>query len=278
MQLSTATRLSRDALAVLRRADLGSALRWEWALLSSLPRCVKRSSLTPADEAWRPRGAEFRPSRGVRVRLPGPFTAGAREMYCRNVYLRTGLRMPTEGWVVDLGANRGLFSVWAACAGAQVVAVEAQQGFAPRISSLAAFNGVEDRVHVETAMASGVDVLGDTVGVLADDTRWTTASDSVGERPGALSVPAILDKYGIDEIGLIKVDIEGGEFAVFADEELAWLGRVRQLVLEVHRDHGDVPAMLARIQAHGFAMELRDNNGSRVGRTSERVEYAYFKR
>jgi hypothetical protein len=34
-------------------------------------------------------------------------------MYCRNVYLRTGLVMPNEGWVLDLGANCGLFSAWA---------------------------------------------------------------------------------------------------------------------------------------------------------------------
>ena len=40
-------------------------------------------------------------------------------MYCRNVYLRTGLTMPATGWVIDLGANRGLFSVWAAVTGAQ---------------------------------------------------------------------------------------------------------------------------------------------------------------
>lgn len=276
--MSALVRLIGDAGAVARRADVPSALRWEWALLRSLPSCVRQSSLTPADKGWLSRGAKFRPSRGARVRLPGPYTAGAREMYCRNVYLRTGLEMPTRGWVVDLGANRGLFSVWAACSGADVVAVEAQQGFAPQISSLAAVNGVGERVHVETAMASGVDVPGATVGVLADDTRWAAASDSVGERPAALSMPDIMTKYDIDEIGLLKVDIEGGEFAVLAEEDLSWLGRVRALVLEVHRDHGDVPAMLDRVRAHGFTMELRDNDGASVDAASSLVEYAYFSR
>src|SRR5487761_1479777 len=85
-----------------------------------------------------------------------------REMYCRNVYLRTGLVMPRAGWVVDLGANHGLFSVWAAMAGAQVVAVEAQQGFAPIIGGLAAHNGVAARVRVETAIAGGVRTPGAT--------------------------------------------------------------------------------------------------------------------
>ncbi len=82
------------------------------------------------------------------ISLPGSYTAGAREMYYRNVYLRTGFVMPRTGWVLDLGANRGLFSVWAAVAGAQAVAVEAQQGLEPEIRRLAAHNGVSDRVHV----------------------------------------------------------------------------------------------------------------------------------
>src|SRR5207248_1215487 len=104
--------------------------------------------------------------------LPAGYTAGAREMYCRNVYLRTGLTMPAGGWVVDLGANRGLFSVWAALAGAQVIAVDAQHGFAADIRHLAERNIVEHRVRVRIGVAGGTRVAGAAVGVVADDTRW----------------------------------------------------------------------------------------------------------
>ena len=65
---------------------------------------------------------------GAKVWLPSPYTCGAREMYCRNVYLRTGLTMPVSGWVIDLGANNGLVLVWAAITEAQVVAVKAPPG------------------------------------------------------------------------------------------------------------------------------------------------------
>ena len=63
--------------------------------------------------------------------------------------------MRATGWVLDPGANRGLFSVWAALAGTQAIAVQAQQGFEPEIRRLAAHNGVSDRVHVEIALAGG---------------------------------------------------------------------------------------------------------------------------
>jgi hypothetical protein len=44
----------------------------------------------------------------VVVSLSRAYADVARKMYGRNVYLRTGLKMPPNGWVIDLGANRGL--------------------------------------------------------------------------------------------------------------------------------------------------------------------------
>jgi FkbM family methyltransferase len=200
-------------------------------------------------------------------------------MYCRNVYLRTGFSLPHTGWVLDLGANRGLFSVWAALAGAQVVAIEAQQGFGPEIERLAAHNGVGDRVHVEIALAGGSVRAGATVGVLADDERWATASHGAPQRPVGMSVPQVMSAYQIGRIGLMKIDIEGGEFAVFSDEEdLIWLDQVDQVVMEVHGNFGDAAALVGRLRQHGFAADLRDNAGTRVCVTSSRLDYAYFRR
>src|ERR1035438_8951527 len=165
MDVQLARRAVGDVRSVCRSASPGAATRWVTALAAHLPECSRSRSLSPADRAWARAGARFRTPSGAVVSLPAAYTAGAREMYCRNVYLRTGLRMPAEGWVVDLGANRGLFTVWAAVNGAQVVAVEAQQGFAGEIRGLAEHNGVADRVHVEIALAGGVASPGGTAGI-----------------------------------------------------------------------------------------------------------------
>ncbi len=134
-------------------------------------------------------------------------------MYCRNVCLQSGLTMPAGGWVVNLGADRGLFTVWAAASGARVVAVDAQQGFAPlQIRSLALHNGVADRVHIEISVASGSATSGARVGIAADDRRSAAASHGAG--PGDVALPQIISRYGIDRIGLMKIDIEGGEYAL----------------------------------------------------------------
>jgi FkbM family methyltransferase len=278
-QTQVARRAVGDIVSVCRHAGPASAARWLASLAAHLPECHRTRSLVPADRIWARTGARFRPPGGAVVSLPSAYTQAAREMYCRNVYLRTGLRMPRTGWVVDLGANRGLFSVWAALAGAQTVAVEAQLGFAPEIRYLAAYNGVADRVHVEIALAGGTVRAGATAGVVADDRRWAATSHGAPQRPAGLSVPQLMSAYQIGRIGLLKVDIEGGEFAVFAgDEDLRWLDQVDQIVLEVHPGFGDAAALVGRLRQHGFAVDLRDNAGSQVTATSDRVEYAYCRR
>ena len=172
----TARRAIADIRSVCLRARPASAARWLTSFATHMTECQSTRSLVPADRIWVRTGARFQPPGGVVISLPGAYTAGAREMYCRNTYLRTGFAMPRTGWVLDLGANRGLFSVWAALAGAQVIAVEAQQGFEPEIRCLAARNGVSDRVHVEIGLAGGIATAGATAGVVADDQRWATTS------------------------------------------------------------------------------------------------------
>jgi FkbM family methyltransferase len=278
-KVDVARRAVADIRAVCQCASVGSAARWLAAFTAHAAKCARTGSLTPADEAWAGAGARFRPMGGPVVALPGAYTAGAREMYCRNVYLRTGLVMPRAGWVIDLGANHGLFSVWAAVAGAQVVAVEAQQAFAPVVSGLAAHNGVASRVHVEAAFAGGATTPGATTGDLADDGLWESTSHGSEQRPASVSVPGLMSAYQIDRIQLLKVDIEGGEFAVFGPgEDLGWLEKVDQMVMEVHPQWGDTSTLVDRIREHGFTAELRDNAGGRVTTRKAPFEYAYFSR
>ena len=197
-------------------------------------------------------------------------------MFCRDVYFRAGLTMPSSGWVIDLGANCGLFSIWAAINGAQVVAVEAQQGFADEILRLAAHNEVSTRVHVKTAIASGVAASGTGIGVLGDDQRWSTSSHAARARPDDVSIPELMSEYQIPKIDLLKMDIEGGEFAVLEEnEDLSWLNQVDTIVLEVHSDFGNSAALIGRLRRHGFTVDLRDNDGRRLNPSSDFPDYAY---
>lgn len=260
-----------------RAAGFGRALATSFA--AHLTECQSTRSLVPADRSWARTGARFQPPGAAVISLPAAYTTGAREMYRPNVYLRTGFVVSRMGWVLDLGVNRGLISVWAALAGAQAVAVEAQQGFGPEIRRLAAHNGVGDRVHVEIAVVGGTATAGATAGVIADDQRWAATSHGAPRRPAGVAVPQLMSAYQIGRIGLLKADNEGGEFAIFgSDEDLRWLDRVDQVVMEIHRDFGDSAALIGRHRRHGFAVDLRDNAGNRVSAISDQLDYAYCRR
>jgi FkbM family methyltransferase len=279
MPTRPAHQVLRDFTSVCQHTSPVTAARWAAALLAHLPECMRNRSLRPADRSWEMAGAKFRTSTGATVTLPGAYTAGAREMYCRNVYLRTGLVMPSAGWVIDLGANRGLFSVWAALSGARSIAVEAQHGFAQEIRRLALHNAVDERVHIEIAVASGVKASGSEIGQLADDRVWARTSHGGFTYPTDRSVPELIAKYSIDRVGLMKMDIEGGEFAVLAnDEDLSWLRQVDQLAIELHGGHGDVTGLIDRLRNEGLVVDLRDDFGDPAAPTSSAVAYAYCRR
>jgi hypothetical protein len=237
MNSSLTRRFVGDVMSVRQSAAPGSAGAWLGGLVVNLPACVRSRSLRPADQRWACAGARFRTSTGATVQLPPTHTPCAREMYCRNVYLRTGLT-----------------------------------------NDLAAYNGVTRRVHVETAMASGATVSGSKVGVVADDHRWASSSHGAPTRPAELSLPDLMYAYRIDRVGLLESDIEGGEFAVFANSNLSWLEKVDQLALEVHPIFGDAVALVGRLEHHGFAVDLRDSDGGRVPPDSDCLEYVYCRR
>jgi FkbM family methyltransferase len=279
MRTRPTRRAISDVTSVWQNASAAAATRWTISLAAHLPECVKERSLIPADRSWSHAGACFRKRSGTVISLPGDYTSGAREMYCRDVYLRTGLTMPTTGWVVDLGANRGLFSVWAAVTGAQVVAIEAQEGFGPLIHALAHHNSVAEQVHIEIALASGVCTPGAAVGVVADDSRWARTTHGATERPADVSMPQLMSRYMIDNVRLLKVDIEGGEFGLLAaDEDLSWLEQVDQIAMELHPLHGDTKALINRLRKHGFHVELNDNDGHPVVLDADDIAYAYCRK
>ena len=85
-RMYTARRAVGDIVSVCRHASPASAARWLTSFAAHLSECQRTRSLTPVDHIW----ARFRPPGGMVISLPAACTAAAREMYCRNAYLRTG--------------------------------------------------------------------------------------------------------------------------------------------------------------------------------------------
>ncbi|TNF38008.1 MAG: FkbM family methyltransferase [Deltaproteobacteria bacterium] len=250
-------RFADEYEAVARAVDRGTLVRYTGAIARALPEILQTRLLAPADQRLGDRVVRVKTG-GVTLRVPGRHFGLVRELYCRRVYnYLPGFEACLGQQVVDLGANVGAFSVLAAASGAKVLSVEAQDGFAPEFWELMRLNGCADRVQLVHGL------IGAGAGVLSDPERRASASH-MGAEPPTLRLADLLAERGIDRIDLLKVDIEGSEFAVFADGA-GWLERTRRIVMEVHAAHGD-PGQLARdLEAAGFGVTRLDTAGREVG-------------
>ncbi len=140
-------------------------------------------------------------------------------------------RLPGEiKMILDLGANAGLsVRLWQSrFPHAKIIAVEPDAD-SVRVATLNAGPGV---VMIQACVA------GSSRKVSLDRTggawmyRMTDATD--GDAIDALTVPQIMDRAGSSgSIDLLKCDVEGAEQEIFANCA-DWIGRVRNMVVEIH--------------------------------------------
>lgn len=149
-------------------------------------------------------------------------------------------------WILDIGGNVGFSALWFAqrYPEARIVVVEPDHG---NYEMLLANVGGEPRIHpIRAAIApagaprqrvvTGVVRFGGAtletmpVDEEIDGVDGAIDDDSVVD---SIDVATILDRFGIDRLDLMKIDVEGAELAVFEDSA-AWIDRVDAIVAELH--------------------------------------------
>ncbi len=125
------------------------------------------------------------------------------------------------GVVVDVGANRGIYTLTALAVtpGTRVVALEASPRTFQHLTAQVAFNGWDDRV---TAINSAA---GDTAGTLPfhvpkslydSSARLVSASHRSAITGDIINVPVVALDDVVPEADVVKIDVEGAEHLVLA--------------------------------------------------------------
>lgn len=151
--------------------------------------------------------------------------------------------------VVDLGANVGMFTVYAASLGAKVVAVEPFPDNIPQLQKNVAAAGFAGQVEViESACGDYngecVIVPGDTQAGRGRDawvrsnTTYTEAHNDGGEVVSMFNLDTLLAPY--DEVAMLKLDVEGAEYPIFAAASQATTKKIRYIAMEFHGDATDM--------------------------------------
>jgi len=158
------------------------------------------------------------------------------------------LRLPAAAvhTIVDLGSNAGLSVIFFKhlYPAARVIAVEPNPRVLPRLR--ANVRGLDGVTVVPAAVASKDGQI-----ALVDDTdTWAARTDpSVSDAANvvrAITLASLFDEHGLQDVDLLKFDIEGAEFAALESGDLS---RIDHLVGELHPEYGDVCSLVSSLAA-----------------------------
>jgi hypothetical protein len=167
-----------------------------------------------------------------------------REMFARDCYFN-GLNLPsTADAVLDLGANRGVFSLLALILmhAKRVIGVEPSTKYEPIAQLLLEANDLRASRSVRY-------------------NRFVGSRSSEGANPASfISVQTISEQQRISRFDMVKIDIEGGEKDLFGEPE--WLSLVDNLAMEVHPTMvGDLSCIPIALERYGFQFRMVNQAG-----------------
>jgi FkbM family methyltransferase len=150
--------------------------------------------------------------------------------------------LEAASWIIDAGANVGYTAIWFAerYPSSRVIAVEPD---AENFEILCLNVAHEPRIIPIRAAITPPGALRQFV-VDGPTNKSPSSFQTVDIDPGALDVneagvvdavdiASIMEQFGIERLDLLKMDIEGGEQAVF-EECGGWIDRVEAIIVEVH--------------------------------------------
>jgi FkbM family methyltransferase len=187
-------------------------------------------TLMPKRQRNREREVRLRGDIKIRYRLNKGDLHSIREIWFQEAY-HLPFDGPQSGVLLDLGANIGMTSVWLAkkFPFQQVIAVEPDPNNVALLRQNLDLNGIANQV------------LQAAIGPMEGTGRFAPSElSNLGKltESGALSVPiitveAVINKFKLPNIALLKIDIEGGERELF-DGPTDWLTRTETVIIEFH--------------------------------------------
>lgn len=158
--------------------------------------------------------------------------------------------------VVDIGANKGFFSIFASKRGAKVFAFEPVPRNFLVIKENIKLNNVTDNVIAEQIAISNKDgvaqinlsSINDGAHSMVNDVH---SQDSIEVKTAPFSI--IWDKYSLDKIDFLKVDCEGAEYQIFGGMSREDLSKINKVSIEYHEVAGHSPEeLVALLEGNNF--------------------------
>lgn len=165
--------------------------------------------------------------------------------------------------IIDCGANIGMFAIWAVrrYPNAKVISVEPSQ---TNFEMLKRNTGMLKNVSL---LNKGIwNRISDLEIVDTGDGEWQFHTVEIPAPTvtsvSATTIDAIMQMHGMDEVGLLKIDIESAEKELFENDTDAWLPKVKVMVIELHdrMKPGCTKALFKALDKYDYSMEVSGEN------------------
>lgn len=165
--------------------------------------------------------------RPIELRRRSTDSAAYRQVFIDDDYAFDYPRDPSV--IVDAGAHIGCASVWFArrFPRARIISVELDRANFELLERNTSRLANVTAIHAALWPTSGQVSIENP-----DDETWSFRATE-GEGVGAVTIPELMERFGIDRIDLLKLDIEGAEADVLAASG-PWIGDVDMVVAELH--------------------------------------------
>jgi len=186
------------------------------------------------------------------------------EIFVSDCYLHKHLHLPTNPVILDVGGFVGDFALYAVkkLNAKRVIVCEPSPRNWELLLKNIADNGFQDRIEpVHKAVTDGRDVM---MNINApDDEQCMVSSYRSNGQPltavKGISIAELLRDHAVETVDLLKIDCEGGEFAILESTPSDVFCRIRNIVFEYHQIDGALAKLKAakqQLRREGYALHM----------------------
>ena len=162
--------------------------------------------------------------------------------------------------IIDAGANVGYTSLFfnSVFPSAKIIAIEPDNQNFLILSENISLNQLENKiVPLKMALLGKADINLLTKTDFRDGKDWaiTVEETNIKTDLKSTSISQILSQFQINEIDILKIDIEGAERYLFEeDSDLTYLNRVKSLIIEIHDEFNCRSQIYYKLKKNGFVI------------------------
>lgn len=186
------------------------------------------------------------------------------EILLDDFYVRD-LNLPPNPVVIDIGGFIGDFSLYAVKrlnASRVIVCEPSPRNWVLLLKNIAN-NGYEGRIEpVNKAVTDGRDVMMNIDAPAECQcmvSAYVPSEQPLSAVPG-VSLGQLLRDHAVENVDLLKIDCEGGEFAILESTPTEVFSRIRNIVFEYHQIDGvwaKLESAKQRLRREGYALHMR---------------------